>query len=211
MLLCRHGVGTYQEMSSYATCQGTLSQSSQLAEPVWTDPGIKNGTSVCNLIFTSKKSVDGEWIVELLPKSSHTRKKPPPKSTTIYIHVKLVIPLLLFLSSSVPGWASMTGGSLVHGYQVGHKYATRSKGSKAYQKFLIGASHTTLASVFLWVFVLSLHSMYPGKHPSMVHFMRKKRRVLSSAGFHCIQESQTLPNTQTSLLFILWQCPMVHF
>lgn len=105
----------------------------------------------------------------------------------------------------------MTGGSLVHGYQVGHKYATRSKGSKAYQKFLIGASHTTLASVFLWVFVLSLHSMYPGKHPSMVHFMRKKRRVLSSAGFHCIQESQTLPNTQTSLLFILWQCPMVHF
>ena len=27
MLLCRHSVGTYQETSSHATCQGTLSHS----------------------------------------------------------------------------------------------------------------------------------------------------------------------------------------
>ena len=38
MLLFRHGEGTYQEMSSHAICQGnTQSQSSQLAEPLWTD------------------------------------------------------------------------------------------------------------------------------------------------------------------------------
>ena len=29
--------------------------SSQLAEPLWTDPGIKSGISVCELISTSKK------------------------------------------------------------------------------------------------------------------------------------------------------------
>ena len=30
-------------------------QSSQLAEPLWTDPGRKSGISMCKLIFTSKK------------------------------------------------------------------------------------------------------------------------------------------------------------
>ena len=30
-------------------------QSSQLAEPLWTDSGIKSGISVCKLISTSKK------------------------------------------------------------------------------------------------------------------------------------------------------------
>ena len=36
-------------------------QSSQLAEPLWTDPGIKSGTSVRELISTlKKKSAGGE-------------------------------------------------------------------------------------------------------------------------------------------------------
>ena len=38
-------------------------QSSQLTEPLWTDPGIKTGISVCKLISTSKnkqKSAGGE-------------------------------------------------------------------------------------------------------------------------------------------------------
>ena len=30
-------------------------QSSQLAEPLWTDPGIKSGIDVRELIFTKKK------------------------------------------------------------------------------------------------------------------------------------------------------------
>ena len=48
----RHSVGTYQETSSHSTRQGTLSQSSQLAEPLWTDPGLKSGISVRELIST---------------------------------------------------------------------------------------------------------------------------------------------------------------
>ena len=49
-------MGIYQETSSHATRQGTLdSQSSQLAEPLWTDPGIKSGISLCEIISTLKK------------------------------------------------------------------------------------------------------------------------------------------------------------
>ena len=53
--LSRHTVETYPETSSHATCQGTLSQSPQLAEPLWTDAGIKSGISVRELISTLKK------------------------------------------------------------------------------------------------------------------------------------------------------------
>ena len=40
----------------------TWSQSSQLAEPVWTDPGLKSGIDVCELVstFKKKKSAGGE-------------------------------------------------------------------------------------------------------------------------------------------------------
>ena len=42
----------------------TQLQSSQLAEPLWTDPGLKSGISVCELISTSKnirkKRANGE-------------------------------------------------------------------------------------------------------------------------------------------------------
>ena len=46
---------TYPETSSHTTCQGTFGQSSQLAEPLWTDPGIKSGISVRELISSLKK------------------------------------------------------------------------------------------------------------------------------------------------------------
>ena len=55
MPLSRHSVGTYPETSSHATCQGTFGQLSQLAEPLWTDPCIKSGISVCELTSTLKK------------------------------------------------------------------------------------------------------------------------------------------------------------
>ena len=48
-LLSRHSVGTYQETSQ--------PQSSQPAEPLWTEPGMKSGISVRELISTSKKKV----------------------------------------------------------------------------------------------------------------------------------------------------------
>ena len=57
-------------------------QSSRLAEPLWTDPGLKSGISVRELIWTSnkqtnkqtkktkkkkKKTARGEWLIELSP------------------------------------------------------------------------------------------------------------------------------------------------
>ena len=56
MPLSGHSVGTCQETNSHAARQGnTRSHSSQLAEPLWTDPGLKSGISVRQLISTLKK------------------------------------------------------------------------------------------------------------------------------------------------------------
>ena len=63
--MLRQSVGIYQETSSHATRQGTLSQSSQLAEPLWTNPGIKSGISAS---YPHLKSAGGEWIVEHSPR-----------------------------------------------------------------------------------------------------------------------------------------------
>ena len=59
----------------------TRPQSYQLAEPLWTDPGITSGISVRELISTSKNKnkkarAENEWL-NILPKSSQVRKKPP--------------------------------------------------------------------------------------------------------------------------------------
>ena len=57
MPLFRHSKGTYQETTSHATRQGnTRPQSSQFAEPLWTDPGLRSGISMRDLISTSKKN-----------------------------------------------------------------------------------------------------------------------------------------------------------
>ena len=61
----------------------TWSQSSQLAEPQWADPGLKSGISVCKLISTLKKSAGGEWIVEHSPKILACEEK--ATTTTILI------------------------------------------------------------------------------------------------------------------------------
>ena len=58
-------MGTYQETNSHATHQGTFGQSSQLTEPLWTDPGQKEWNQQCaqaNLHFKKKKkkSADGK-------------------------------------------------------------------------------------------------------------------------------------------------------
>ena len=68
-----------EEMSSHATCQETLCQSSQPAEPLWTDPDLKNETGVCELISTlkknEKKSAGLEWIIKPSPKVITSKKK----------------------------------------------------------------------------------------------------------------------------------------
>ena len=88
MPLSRHGVETYQETSSHATRQGTLGQSSQLAEPLRTDPGIKSGISVRELISISnqkkrRRGMNGRTFSQILagkekaitPPSGHTECK----------------------------------------------------------------------------------------------------------------------------------------
>ena len=54
-------------------------QSSQFAVPLWTDPSIKSGISVHDLIFTLKKAQAGNEWLNILPKSSQARKKSPPQ------------------------------------------------------------------------------------------------------------------------------------
>ena len=54
------------------------------AEPLWTDPGLKSGLSVCELISTlkkkRKKAQAGNKLLNILPKSSHASKK----ATTLF-------------------------------------------------------------------------------------------------------------------------------
>ena len=55
-MLSRHGLGTYQGNELTCNLLGNIQpHSSQLAQPLWTDPGTKGGISVHELIFTSKK------------------------------------------------------------------------------------------------------------------------------------------------------------
>ena len=60
----------------------TQPQSSQLAKPLWTDPGLTSGISVRELISTKKKkrkkAQAGNELSNILGESSHARKKPPP-------------------------------------------------------------------------------------------------------------------------------------
>ena len=55
MPLSRQSVGTYQETSSHATRQGALGHNRLSSLSQWTDPGLKSGISVLELISTSKK------------------------------------------------------------------------------------------------------------------------------------------------------------
>ena len=70
----------------------TRPQSSELAEPLWTDPGLKSEISVRELISAKKKKKKaqaGNDLSNILPKSSHARKKPPPLSQLIFDEVGL--------------------------------------------------------------------------------------------------------------------------
>ena len=58
-------------------------QSSQLAEPLWTNPGLKSDITVRELISTLKKKKNKRSRLGMIsgtfsPKSSQTRNKPPP-------------------------------------------------------------------------------------------------------------------------------------
>ena len=54
-MLSRYGMGTYQGNELTSNSSGnTRPQSSQLAEPLWTDPGLNSGISVRELISSLK-------------------------------------------------------------------------------------------------------------------------------------------------------------
>ena len=55
MPLSRPSVGTYPETSTHKFSENIRPQSSQLAEPLWTDPGVKSAISVREQISTNKK------------------------------------------------------------------------------------------------------------------------------------------------------------
>ena len=56
-MLSRHSVGTYQENEfTHNSSRNARPQSSQLAEPLWTDPGLQSGTGGHKLISTKSKS-----------------------------------------------------------------------------------------------------------------------------------------------------------
>ena len=63
-MLSRPRLGTCREMNSYAT-GNTRSQSSQLAEPLWTDPDQKSEINVRELISTLKKKKKKERRQEI--------------------------------------------------------------------------------------------------------------------------------------------------
>ena len=62
--LSRHSLGTYHLSGNKLTCNSSgnaLSQSSQLAEPLWADPGLKSGISVRQLISNLLKKKLKKW------------------------------------------------------------------------------------------------------------------------------------------------------
>ena len=96
-------------------------QSSQLAEPLWIDPGIMSGICVRELIFTSKKekkkkrkekkekkrkALAGSKWSNILLKSSQTRKKPtppPPPLMVVYIPIPSTVTFLQSYWSTTDG------------------------------------------------------------------------------------------------------------
>ena len=60
-MLSRHCVGTYQGNELTHNWSGNAQpKSSQFAEPLWTDPGLKCGISLHELISALKKNGGGE-------------------------------------------------------------------------------------------------------------------------------------------------------
>ena len=91
MPLSRHSVGIYPETSTRDLSGNIWPQSSQLAEPLWTNPELGSGISVRELISTSnkkqkkKRRQKNEWS-NILPKSSQGSKKPPPPPRKAYYY-----------------------------------------------------------------------------------------------------------------------------
>ena len=83
MPLSGQSVGTLSGNELTRNSSGnTWSHSSQLAEPLWTNLGIKSGISVRELISTLKKKCRGERIVKHSPKILVSEEKAATTTTT---------------------------------------------------------------------------------------------------------------------------------
>ena len=81
---------------------------------MWTDPGLKIGINLCELISTlKKKAQEGNELSSILPKSSHTRKKPPPLSLIIVVCHQDDLPWSLTRGGLSSGWSFVS--VVVHG------------------------------------------------------------------------------------------------
>ena len=96
MPLSRHSAGAYPETSSHAARQGNIRpQSLQLAELLWTDPGLlKSGISMGELTTSKKKhqkmQAGSKWR-NILPKSLQVRKEPPPPPVLLQLNFHLLL------------------------------------------------------------------------------------------------------------------------
>ena len=88
MLLSRHSVGTYQGNELSRNSSGNARpQSSQLAEPMWTDPSLKSGTGVHEPISTEKRKTEKRRRATALDDShSRTRLKKKCKLCLLNTH-----------------------------------------------------------------------------------------------------------------------------
>ena len=94
MPMSRHSVGDLSGNKLTRKLSGNIRpQSSRLAEPVWTDPGIKSENSARELISTLKKknSAGGKWRVDHSPQTLTNEKK----ATTM---------LANFVRTAMTGW-----------------------------------------------------------------------------------------------------------
>ena len=90
----------------------TQPQSSQFSEPLWTDPGLKIGISVRNLISTKKKKkcTGGEWIAEHSPQILTCEKKATTTMWVFHLIRKLIIGTRINLVVVLHWWSDVGGG-----------------------------------------------------------------------------------------------------
>ena len=82
-MLSKHGVGTYQGNELTRNSSGnTQPQLSQLAEPLWTDPGLNSGIGVCQLITTSHTQTHTNTHTHTQVQAGTQWLNLPPKKST---------------------------------------------------------------------------------------------------------------------------------
>ena len=110
-MLSRHSVGTYQGHKFTCNLLGNARpQSSQFAEPLWTDSGLKkwNWCAQTDLHFKKKKSIGEEWIIKPSPQILASEEKAnATKKASAVVYFKNMG------KSLGPGWATHMHPSMI--------------------------------------------------------------------------------------------------